>query len=74
MRVTHQTGIFQITTLVNLQGTVHRSMFESSRTTDHSSLTHRISPTISFGGVNHLGLVTTKNDQQVSTTKDILAS
>ncbi len=72
-KVKHQTGIFQITTLVNLQvvnllqGTVHWSMFESSATTDQSSLTHGISPTILFWGVNHLGLVTTKNAWQVST-------
>jgi hypothetical protein len=41
-------GIFQITTLVNLQGTVHWSMYESSATTGHSLLTHGISPTIFF--------------------------
>jgi hypothetical protein len=60
-------GIFQITTLVHLQGTIHRSMYKSSVTTGHSSLTHGISPTILFGGVNHLGLVTAKNTRQVST-------
>jgi hypothetical protein len=46
--VKHQTGIFQITTLVHLQGTVHRSMYESSVTTDHCLLTHGISPTVFF--------------------------
>jgi hypothetical protein len=60
-------GISQITTLVHLQGTVHQSMYKSSATTDHSLLTRRISPKILFGGVNYLGLVTTKNAQQVST-------
>ncbi len=47
-KVKHQTGIFQITTLVHLQGTVHWSMYKSSATTDHSYLTHGISPTILF--------------------------
>ncbi len=47
-RVTHQMGIVQITIFVNLQGTVYRSMYESSTTTGHSSLTRRISPTILF--------------------------
>jgi hypothetical protein len=47
-RVKHQTGIFQITTLVRLQGTVHWSMYESSTTTGHSLLTHGINPTILF--------------------------
>ncbi len=47
-KVKHQTDIFQITALVHLQGTVHWSMYESSATTGHSSLTHRISPTILF--------------------------
>ncbi len=42
-------GIFQITTLVHLQATVHWStMYESSTTTGHSLLTHGISPTILF--------------------------
>ncbi len=41
-------GIFQITALVHLQGTVHRSMYVSSATTGHSSLTQGISPTILF--------------------------
>ncbi len=41
-------GIFQITTLVHLLGTVHWSMYERSTTTDHSLLTHGISPTILF--------------------------
>jgi hypothetical protein len=41
-------GIFQITTLVNLQGTVHQSMYKSSITTGHSLLAHEISPTILF--------------------------
>jgi hypothetical protein len=45
-KVKHQTGIFQIITLVHLQGTIHWSMYESSVTTDHSLLTHGISPTI----------------------------
>jgi hypothetical protein len=60
-------GIFLITTLVHLQGTIHWSMYESSATTDHSSLTHGISPTILLGGANHLGLVTTKNARQALT-------
>jgi hypothetical protein len=47
-KVKHQTGIFQITTLVHLQGTVHWSMYKSFTTTGHSSLTHGISPTILF--------------------------
>ncbi len=47
-RVTHQTGILQITILVNLQGTIHWGMYESSTTTGHSSLTCGISPTILF--------------------------
>jgi hypothetical protein len=47
-KVKHQTGIFQITTLVHLQDTVNWSMYESSATTDHSLLTHGISPTILF--------------------------
>jgi hypothetical protein len=58
-------GIFQIIILVNLQGTVHWSMYKSIMTTGHSSVTHSISPTILFGGVNHLGLVTTENARQV---------
>jgi hypothetical protein len=47
-KVKHQTGIFQITTLVHLQGTIHWSMYESFATTGHSLLTHGISPTILF--------------------------
>ncbi len=47
-KVKHQMGIFQITALVYLQGTIHWSMYESSATTGHSLLTHRISPTILF--------------------------
>ncbi len=66
-KVKLQTHIFQITTLVHLQSTVHQSMYESSVTTGHSSLTHGISPTILFRGVNHLGLVTNENARQVST-------
>ncbi len=64
-RVTHQMGIFQMTILVNLQGTLHGSMYKSSTTAGHSLLTHRISPTILFGGVNHLGLVTTEKHPAV---------
>ncbi len=47
-KVKHQMGIFQITTLVHLQGTIHWTMYESSATTGHSLLTHGISPTILF--------------------------
>ncbi len=41
-KVKYQMGIFQITTLVHLQGTIHWSMYKSSATTDHISLTHGI--------------------------------
>jgi hypothetical protein len=44
----HQTSIFEITILVHLQGTIHWSMYKSSTTSGHSSLTHGISPTILF--------------------------
>ncbi len=47
-KVTHQTDTFQITILVNLQGTIHWSMYKSSTTTGHTSLTHGISSTILF--------------------------
>ncbi len=47
-KVKHQTGIFQITTLVDLQGTAHQSMYKSSATTGHSLLTYGISPTFFF--------------------------
>jgi hypothetical protein len=47
-KVKHRTGIFQITSLVHLQGTVIRSMYESSATTGHSLLTQGISSTILF--------------------------
>ncbi len=39
-----------------------------------SLFAHGFSPTILFRGVNHLGLVTTKNAQQESAWKDIIAS
>jgi hypothetical protein len=60
-------GIFQFTTLVHLQGTVHWSMHKSSVTTSHSFLTHGTSPTILFVAVNHLGLLTNENAWQLST-------
>ncbi len=47
-KVKHQTGIFQNTMCVHLQGTIHQSMYKSSTTTDHSLLTHGIGPTILF--------------------------
>jgi hypothetical protein len=49
-------GIFQITTLVYLQGTVHWSIYQSSATTGHSSLTHGISPTILFQSCQASGI------------------
>ncbi len=55
-KVKHQMGIFQITTLVHLQGAIHRSMYESSATTGHSLQTHRISPTILLGSCQPSGI------------------
>jgi hypothetical protein len=49
-------GIFQITTLVHLQGTMHWSMYKSSATTSHSLLTHGISPTILFRSCQPSGI------------------
>ncbi len=65
-------GIFQITILVNLQGIKHWSLYESN---GYWILAHWLTvSTILFGGVNHLGLATAKNTQQVSTWKDIITS